>query len=239
MTTVVNIWSGPRNVSTALMYAFRQRADTTVVDEPLYAAWLVRNPDADHPGREDVLASQPTDAGEVVDRLLGGDWPTPVVMAKQMAAHLDGIDDAWIDRCRNAILVRAPEPVVASYTRQVSTPSPAALGYPVQVALVRRALARGERPVVLETTRLLADPPGVLARACELLGLPFDEGMLRWPAGPKPEDGVWAPYWYARTHTSTGFGRPRQHEPADLPPRYAAVAAACRPLYEEVAAHAL
>ena len=184
MTTLVNLWSGPRNVSTALMYAFRQRADTTVVDEPLYAAWLDRTPDADHPGRDETIASQPTDWRVVVERLLGEDWPTPVVFAKQMAAHLHGIDDGWLGGARNAILVRDPAPVVASYTEQVSTPSPLHLGYVTQVELLRAALERGETPVVLETTRLLSDPRGVLARACELLGLPFDEAMLSWEAGP-------------------------------------------------------
>lgn len=238
MTTVVNVWSGPRNVSTALMYAFRQRDDTTVVDEPLYAAWLARHPDAAHPGRDDVLASQPHDPTDVVRSLLRGAWDTPVVVAKQMAAHLEGLDLGWLDVCRNAILLREPEAVVASYTEQVDAPTVEGLGYPMQARLVRRALERGETPVVLTTRRLLADPAGVLERACGLLGLVFDEAMLSWPAGPKPEDGVWAPHWYARTHASTGFGAPRDRA-VTLPPDHAAVAAACRPAYEEVAAHAL
>lgn len=238
MTTLVNVWSGPRNVSTALLYAFRERDDTTVVDEPLYAAWLARNPDAEHPGRTEVLASQPTDPGEVVRHLLRGPWDTPVVVAKQMAAHLDGLELDWLDACRNAILLRAPEPVVASYTEQVATPTVEGLGYAMQARLVDRELERGRTPVVLETDRLLADPAGVLERACGLLGLAFDEAMLSWPAGPKPEDGVWAPHWYARTHASTGFGSPRRRA-VELPPAHAAVAAACRPLYERVAAHAL
>lgn len=237
MTRLVNIWSGPRNVSTALMYAFRERADTTVVDEPLYAAWLARNGDVDHPGREEVLASQPTDPDVVVERLLGDDWPTPVVVAKQMAAHLDGLDDGWLDACDNVVLVRSPEPVVASYAEQ-ARPMLDRLGYPVQAALVERALGRGERPIVLETSRLLADPAGVLGRCCRLLDLPFDEAMLTWEAGPTPEDGVWAPHWYARTHASTGFGRPRQRQ-LDLTDEQAAVATAARPLYDRIAVHAL
>jgi hypothetical protein len=247
MTRLVNIWSGPRNVSTALLYAFRERADTTVVDEPLYAAFLARNPDVDHPGRDDVLASQPTDPAEVVARLLGEDWPTPVVVAKQMAAHLDGLDRAWLDdAAANVVLVRAPEPVVASYTEQVSGAPVArmgaglvdALGYPGQAWLIDRSLSRGERPLVLETQRLLDDPAGVLARLCELLDLPFDDAMLSWEAGPKPQDGVWAPHWYQRTHESTGFGRPRRRD-VDLPDHLAEVAATARPLYDRIAAHAL
>lgn len=238
MTRLVNIWSGPRNVSTALMYAFRERSDTTVVDEPLYAAYLDRYADIDHPGRDEVLASQPTDPMAVVDRLLADGWPTDVVVAKQMAAHLLDLDRTWLDECANVLLVRAPEPVVASYTEQAGGATVDWLGYTTQVELLERALGRGERPIVLETTRLLADPPGVLRRACELLDLAFHEAMLSWEAGPKPEDGVWAQYWYRRTHESTGFGTPRQRE-LDLPDHLAEIAAAARPLYERIAAHAL
>ena len=238
MTRLVNVWSGPRNVSTALMYAFRERPDTTVVDEPLYAAYLHRFPEIDHPGRDEVLASQPTDPDVVVERLLADDWPTPVVMAKQMASHLRGLDTGWLDECDNVLLVRPPEPVIASYTEQVEEVTIDQFGYPVQAELVDRALARGERPIVLETSRLLADPAGVLRRCCELLDLPWTDEMLTWDAGPVPEDGVWAEHWYARTHTTTGFGRPRQRE-VDLPDHLAEIAAAARPLYDRIAAHAL
>ena len=238
MTRLVNVWSGPRNVSTALMYAFRERGDTTVVDEPLYAAYLARYPEIDHPGRDDVLASQPTNPTAVVERLLTDDWPTDVVVAKQMAAHLLDLDRAWLDDCANVLLVRAPEPVVASYTEQANNATVDWLGYTTQVELLERSLARGQRPIVLETTKLLADPPRVLRRTCELLGLPFEESMLSWEAGPKPEDGVWAQYWYERTHASTGFGRPRQRD-LHLTDEQAAVAGAARPLYDQLAAHAL
>jgi hypothetical protein len=236
VTTLVNLWCGPRNVSTALLYAFREREDTTVVDEPLYAAWLART-GAPHPGRDVILASQPHDPWEVVRGLLGP-WPTPVVVAKQMAAHLDGLDRAWLDACRNVVLCRAPEPVVASYVEQVETPSVDALGYPVQVALLEDALERHATPLVVTSERLLADPAGVLERLCDALGLGWDPAMLSWEAGPKPEDGAWAPWWYERTHASTGFASPRTREPV-LTPALAEVAAAARPLYERLAAHAL
>jgi hypothetical protein len=238
VTRLVNIWSGPRNVSTALMYAFREHPDTTVVDEPLYAAYLDRFPEIEHPGRDEVLRSQPTDPRVVIDRLLSDDWPTDVVVAKQMASHLRGLGTDWLDDCTNALLVRAPEPVVASYAKQVEAPTLDQLGYPVQADLVEVALARGERPVVLETGRLLADPEGVLRRCCALLGMDFTEEMLTWDAGPVPEDGVWAPYWYARTHESTGFDPPTSRR-VELPDHLAEVAAAARPLYDRIAAHAL
>ena len=174
----------------------------------------------------------------MVRRLLGP-WPTPVVVAKQMAAHLDGLDERdWLDAARNVVLCRAPEPVVASYVEQVEEVSVDALGYPTQLELVARARERGQQPLVLTSERLLADPPGVLARLCDALGLPFRTTMLSWEPGPRPEDGVWAPHWYAATHRSTGFGRPRQRE-VRLDGRLADVAAAARPLYEELAALAL
>ena len=239
MATLINIWSGPRNVSTSLMYAFRQRPDTTVFDEPLYAAWLARNPDADHPGRDAVLASQPHDPMEVVRGLLLGAHTTDVVVAKQMAAHLSLFDSwDWLDACRNVILVRAPEPVVASYTAQVSTPSVDALGYTAQAELLHRMEDRGN-VLVLESSRLLADPAGVLGRLCERLALPFDEAMLSWPAGPKPEDGAWAEHWYATTHASTDFALPRKRPAPEIPVAFAAVVAEARPIYDQLLAHAL
>lgn len=239
---LVNLWSGPRNVSTSLMYAFRERADTTVVDEPLYAAYLVAHPEQDgHPGRDEVLARQPHDPARVLRWLVDGPCSTPVLFAKHMASHLELVTDALLDRARNVVLVRAPEAVVASYSAHVDQPTPQRLGYPAQLSLVRRELAHGRTPVVLETNRLLADPAGVLARACRRLGIVPDRSMLSWPAGPVPEDGAWAPWWYASTHRSTGFGppRPERDETIGLPDHLADVAAACRPLYEQLVAHAL
>lgn len=234
----INVWSGPRNVSTALMYAFRQRRDTTVVDEPLYAHYLRVTGTDDHPAIEEVLAAQDADGERVVRDVLLGPWPTDVVMFKQMAHHLVGLDRGWLDRCTNILLVRDPAAVLASYVKQVERPTVAGLGYPVQVELLERALARGEAPVVVRSEALRAEPAATLSRLCQRIALDFDPAMLSWPAGPKPEDGVWAPHWYANVHRSTGFAPPADEPPA-VPARLAAILEEARPLHDRLVAHAI
>lgn len=235
-TIRINVWSGPRNVSTALMYAFAQRDDTTAVDEPLYGHYL-RVSGADHPLRQRVLATMETDGDRVVRQQLLGPWPTPVVMFKQMAHHLVEVDRSFLERCRNVLLVRDPHEVLLSYAQHVEHPTLDGLGYPTQVELLDRALAHGEQPVVVDAERLLRDPPGQLARLCDACGIAFDESMLTWPPGPKPEDGVWAPEWYDRVHSTTGFApyRPRQ---AELPAELRELHEQVRPLYEQLLRHA-
>lgn len=235
-TIRINVWSGPRNVSTALMYAFAQRRDTTALDEPLYGHYL-RVSGADHPLRERVLHAMDTDGDRVVREELLGPWPTPVVMFKQMAHHLVDVERSFLDLCRNVLLIRDPREVLLSYARHVERPTLHGLGYPTQVELLDRVESRGEQPVVVDAERLLRDPPGQLATLCDACGIPFDESMLHWPAGPKPEDGVWAPEWYERVHTTTGFApyRPRRGE---LPPRLRSLHARARPLYERLLRHA-
>lgn len=235
-TVRINVWSGPRNVSTALMYAFRQRRDTTVVDEPLYGHYL-RVTGVEHPARDLILAAMETDGATVVQDQLLGPWPTPVAMFKQMAHHLVDLDRSWLDRCRNVLLIRDPREVLLSYAQQVERPTVDGLGYPIQVELLERGLAGGEPPLVVDAKALLLDPAGQLRRLCEHCGIGYDEAMLSWPAGPKPEDGVWAPHWYARLHTTTRFA-PYEPRDAVLPDRLGPIHAATRPLYERLLAHA-
>ncbi len=237
-TLRVNVWSGPRNVSTALMYAFRQRPDTTVLDEPLYGYYL-RVTGADHPGAGEVVAAMETDGHEVVRTILGP-WPTPVLVCKQMAHHLVALDDAWLDRCRNVLLVREPTEVLASYTEQVDRPTLEMLGYPTQVRLLEAADTAGVDLPIVDARLLLSDPRGVLARLCDRLGLAFTDAMLTWPAGPKPEDGVWAPHWYAGVHGSTGFQPPRPPRgPEAVRPADRALLASAQPLYDRLRTRAL
>lgn len=241
--TRVSVWSGPRNVSTALMYAFAQRADTTVVDEPLYGHYLARV-DRPHPGRDEVLAAMDTDGARVVREVLHGPVPTDVLMCKNMAHHLHGLDDAagevgWVlDGLVNVLLVRAPAAVVTSFAEQVHEPILQDTGLDQQVRVLDREVAAGRDPIVVDSADLLADPPAVLAALCARVGIAWDPAMLAWPAGPKPYDGVWAPHWYANVHRSTGFAAPR---PADreVPARLRPLLAACQPLYERLRAHAV
>jgi hypothetical protein len=219
------------------MYAFRQRDDTTVFDEPIYAHYL-RVTGREHPGRDEVLTSQDPDGEAVVRDLILGEHPTPVVFFKQMAQHVVQLDRAFLGRCRNLLLIRDPERVITSFAKNVPDVNVADTGLPIQVELLESILADGGDPIVIDSTALLAAPEAVLRTLCGRLGLAFDSGMLSWPAGPKPEDGVWAEHWYASTHRSTGFesGHPST-EPA--PEHLRGVVAEARPLYERLSEFAL
>jgi hypothetical protein len=236
----VNVWSGPRNVSTALMYSWRQHPMVAVVDEPLYAHWL-RLSGADHPGRDDVLAAMEQDGDRVVAALLSDEWhlpdgrPAPALVCKQMAHHLVGVDETWLDAFTNVLLIRDPREVLLSYTEAVEHPDVHMLGYPTLVRLLERERDSGRSPLVVDSADLLADPETTLRRMTAHAGLSFDPAMLSWPAGPKPEDGVWARYWYAGVHASTGFRTPRPRD-GDVPDRLRPVLEAALPLYERLRA---
>ncbi|GID94568.1 HAD family hydrolase [Amorphoplanes digitatis] len=234
MTTRVAMWSGPRNISTAMMRSFGSRADTVVADEPFYAHYLAVT-GLDHPGRDAVLASQPNRWQDVAAALTG---PPPagaaVYYQKHMAHHLlPGMGRSWLPALTHAFLIRDPAHVVASYARVRGEPTLADLGYPQQAEIFR---AFGG-PVV-DAADVLRDPDAVLRRLCAALGLEFDPAMLRWPAGPRDTDGVWAPHWYASVRASTGFA-PYDPAPAEVPQRLRPLVEAATPYYEELAAHRL
>ncbi len=236
-TLRICLWSGPRNVSTALMYAFAQRADTRVVDEPLYAHYL-RVSGADHPGRRDVLEAMETDGDEVVRSLILGPCDRPVLFMKQMAHHLVGLDLAFLERTVNVLLIRDPADMLRSLVHQIPRPRLRDTGLAAQSELMARLRRLGQDPPVLEARQLLLDPPGVLAQLCERSGLAFDPAMLEWPAGPRPEDGVWAPHWYRNVHRSTGFA-PYREKTGPFPERLEPLLAECRPHYETLFERAL
>jgi hypothetical protein len=228
----INLWSGPRNVSTALMYSFAQRADTRVVDEPLYAHYL-RVSGAEHPGREDVLRAQDQDGSRVVRDLILGDCDRPVLFLKQMAHHLVELDRSFLRRCANVLLTRDPREVLPSLAENLATPTLRDTGYAVQTALADELRGAGQEPVVLDARELLLDPRVVLGELCHRLGLAFDEAMLAWTPGPRREDGVWAPHWYAAVHRSSGFAR-YVAKRAPFPARLEPLLAECAPHYERL-----
>lgn len=209
------MWSGPRNISTTLMYSFAQRSDTEVVDEPLYAHYLARLPEVEHPGRDEILATHDADAERVIADLISG-GNTPVRFFKNMAHHLEPFDDwDFLAAFRNVLLTRHPQSVIRSFTRQVANPQIRDLGYQHQAEILDWMITNRQDPIVVESSILLADPPGILAELCARLGIGWDPAMLSWPAGPRPEDGVWAKFWYHNVHTSTGFEAPRPRRPLD------------------------
>jgi len=232
-------WSGPRNISTAMMRSWGSRPDAAVTDEPLYAHYLSTLDAAkreEHPGWADVTATQPTDWREVVARLTG---PVPDTKAvwyqKHMAHHLTPqMQTAWLAGLKHILLVREPPEMLTSFIKVMPNPTPSDLGLPQQVRLLE-TLERetGTRPIVMDSREVLADPRAALTRLCAHVGVPFDEAMLAWSPGPRPEDGVWAPHWYASVEKSTGFApyRPK-NEP--VPARLAGVLTECEGLYQEL-----
>jgi hypothetical protein len=232
----IAMWSGPRNISTAMMRSFENRPDTAVVDEPFYAVYL-QETGALHPMRDEVLASQPCDWQVVVERLLGPvPEGRPVFYQKHMTHHmLPLIGREWTRSQRNAFLIRAPEDVLLSYAQVRGTPSPEEIGVPQQRELFEREADRlGHAPPVIDGADVLRDPGRVLSLACAALGIAFVPEMLSWPAGPRATDGVWAPAWYSAVEKSTGFSAPREGR-VELTDELKRVADAVRGDYERLA----
>lgn len=240
MTIRIAMWSGPRNISTAMMRSFGSRADCAVSDEPFYGAFL-KDSREPHPMAAETIASMDCDWATVLAAMNGpapGD--APVWYQKHMPHHMIGpVSIADMPDHRHAFLIRAPERVVASYAAKNELRAADALGY----ARMRRYFEfqfdrLGRAPPVVDSDAILADPAGQLERLCEALGIAWDPAMLSWRQGPLPEDGVWGVHWYDKVNLSTGFGA----APAELPElsgEARAVADACRADYEALHAHAL
>ncbi len=222
------VWSGPRNISTALMRSFENRPDTTVVDEPLYAYFLSVT-GLEHPGREEVLASGETDWRKVVASLTAP--RDGLFYQKHMAHHLVGeIEWGWIASLTNVLLIRSPEQVVSSYLGSRADVTAEDIGLEKQWRLYELL---GRRPPVIDAADFLHDPEGHLRYLCSYAGVDFTKAMLSWPAGPRPSDGIWARYWYEAVISSTGF-RPYEKRPVHLSAPAAKVVAEVRPYYERL-----
>lgn len=225
--------SGPRNVSTALMYSFAQRADIRVIDEPLYGHYL-RVSDADHPGRDEVLAAMNCDGDAVMRALLEQQEraDSPRLFIKHMAHHLVDLELNFLMQTSNVFLIRDPREMLPSLTHQLPGAQLADTGLQYQWQLYSDLTSAGISSTILDSRELLLDPVGVLTNLCEHLGLEFSANMLQWQAGPRTEDGVWAPYWYSAVHKSVGF---EPHRPkADFPKRLEPLLAECKPWYDNL-----
>jgi hypothetical protein len=239
MTEVIRIamWSGPRNISTAMMRSFEARSDTAVIDEPFYAAYLAAT-GLNHPMREQVLAAQSHSWRDVATTLLG---PVPTGKAiyyqKQMTHHmLPDIGRDWMTHCRNAFLIRNPLEVLASYTVKRAEVTLADIGIVQQHELFEREANRlGVAPPVVESNDILANPSRLLARLCAALEIPYTAAMLTWPAGRRETDGVWAPAWYSAVEQSTGFAAQPKGNAIVLSGELERIAEAARPYYELLA----
>ena len=202
----IAMWSGPRNLSTAMMYSFGARRDFAVVDEPFYASYLAKT-GLDHPMRAEILASQPDDPAKVIDGLFG---PIPRdrehYYQKHMTQHMiDGVPRDWVADVTNVFLIRHPARVVASFAAKYENPTLADIGFTQQAELYDQVVALGGSPVVVDSSDIRRDPAMMLRRLCDAIGLDWDSQMLEWPIGGHRCDGVWASHWYGSVHKSTGF----------------------------------
>lgn len=202
----IAMWSGPRNLSTAMMYAFGNRTDCAVVDEPFYAAYLART-GLEHPMRDAILAAQPQDPATVAATLAG---PNPEGKAhwyqKHMTQHMiAGVPRGWMRGVTNVFLIRHPARVIASYAAKRENPTLDDIGFRQQAELFREVLGLGGDPIVIDSHDIREDPCRMLEKLCAAIGVPFDPAMLGWPAGGHKDDGVWAAHWYGAVWNSTGF----------------------------------
>jgi Sulfotransferase domain len=234
----IAMWSGPRNLSTALMRSFGNRADTFVSDEPYYGAFL-KTSGAEHPMREAVIAAMDCDWRRIA-RTISGPAPdgSPVWYQKHMWHHMVGpVGYEDFTGFTHAFLIRLPELMIGSYLRKRESAAFEDFGLDRQAEFFEREADRlGEAPPVVDANDILADPEGTLTALCRRLGIPFDPAMLAWPPGRRATDGPWAPHWYQAVEASTGFGPP-EPAPADLPGDARRLAERCRPYYERLAAH--
>ena len=231
----IAMWSGPRNISTAMLRSWGARPDTFVCDEPLYAHYLAET-GLDHPGRDEILAHHERDWHKVVDWLTG---PIPdgrsIFYQKHMAHHLlPGMDLDWIGELRHALLIRDPSEMLTSLIRVWPEPTIADTGLPQQVELLERLERQGAVPPVLDARDVLENPGGMLRELCARLDVPFTEAMLAWEPGPRPTDGIWARHWYDSVEQSTAFA-PYVPKHAVVPDRLHDLLEQCESLYEHLA----
>lgn len=234
----IAMWSGPRNISTALMRSFENRPDCCVVDEPFYAFYL-QETGLDHPGRSEILNSQPTDARDVIKQLnQRPEGVCNVQYEKHMAHHfLPGMPDDWLNVRRHCILLRDPRAVIASYVKSRPTVTLADIGVTQLLHLYEKITElQGTPPLVVDSDDLLRQPEAMLRAMCHHLGIEFSPAMLAWPAGKRDSDGVWAPWWYARVEASTGF-EARAPFTGKLDAEWQAVADEALAMHQELSRH--
>ncbi len=219
----IAMWSGPRNLSTAMMYSFGARNDCTVVDEPFYAAYLEKT-GRDHPMRSDILANQSCDPLQVIAQITGAHARAHFYQ-KHMTQHMvPGVPRDWMAEMKNVFLIRHPARVVASFAAKFEAPTLADIGYSQQAELFEYVTSIGQTPIVIDSADIRRAPERALRRLCNALDLDWHEAMLSWPAGGRSEDGIWAKYWYGAVHKSTGFAKGEEAALPQLSGSYAELA---------------
>lgn len=232
------LWSGPRNISTALMYSFAQRKDTAVFDEPLYGYYLYQTPAKwYHPGASEILEHMETDGSKVVENMISI-TEKPVNFYKNMTHHLVGLNWEFLKKGVNIILTRHPEEMLLSFEKVIDAPKMHDVGYQIQVDLLNYLKEINHPIIVLEAKKILMNPSLQLKNLCKAIGIPFEQGMLQWEAGTRPEDGIWAKYWYENVHRSRGF---QAYVPKKtvFPDKLRPLLEECLPLYDTLITNSL
>ena len=229
----IAMWSGPRNISTAMMRSFENRDDTSVVDEPFYAYYLSQT-GLDHPGRKEVLESQSTNWDNVVN-LITGDIPNNKMIwyQKHMVHHIiDDKDIEWVKYFNNLFLIRHPKEVIISYSKQSPIDGIKDLGYPQQINLFNKIKnITGDYPAIFNSKDILCNPGKSLRVMCKHLKINFSNNMLDWPKGARKTDGVWYPYWYKNVIKSSSF-KPYKKSNESLPKEYNNLLEECLQCYD-------
>jgi len=234
-TLRIAAWSGPRNISTAMMRSWENRPDTMVFDEPFYAHYL-QETGLTHPGFEEVLRHHQTDPIKIID-LITEQNEFPVQYQKHMTHHLlPSVPRDWIGKMTNIFLIRHPREMLTSLLNQIPEPSIEETGLPQQLALFESLCSGGKTPIVLEAKDILQDPCGVLTTLCKRLGIPFYDEMLTWPTGKRPSDGIWAQHWYASVEASSCFA-PWKPKDENVPAKLEALCLECEDIYAQLRAH--
>jgi len=232
----IAMWSGPRNLSTAMMYAFGARSDCAVVDEPFYAAYLART-GLEHPMRDEILDSQPQDPQQVAQDLLGPiPGARPHFYQKHMSQHMiEGVPRDWLRDVTNVFLIRHPARVIASFAAKYDRVGLDDIGFSQQMELIELVRSWGQRPLVIDSYDIRQNPVEKLEQLCEVIGLPFSPEMLGWPKGGHKDDGVWAAHWYGAVWNSTGFAGPEGALP-EVPEALQPVLDRAMEIYEDMRA---
>ncbi|MEO6168309.1 MAG: hypothetical protein ABIO46_03475 [Chitinophagales bacterium] len=233
----IQLWSGPRNISTAMMYSFAQRNDTLVMDEPLYAHYL-NVTGLNHPGREEVLQSQENDGNKVMQKISSAEQDQPVLFCKQMTHHLINVDLNFLSQTFNLLLIRDPKEVLISYAKVIEQPTLSDIGIQQSHELFHFLKNKNYRCLIVDAKKILNDAQQQLTAICNNAGLDFQPSMLHWKAGARAEDGVWAKYWYKNVHHSTGFA-PFKEQEQSLPLHLVSIYEEAKPYYDFLYARSL
>ena len=231
---IINLISSPRNVSTALMYSFAQRTDTKVMDEPFYGYYL-ETVGADHPDKEEIIASMETDFESVISDIHNLHEKHEHVFLKNMAHHLYDVDTQFMNDFVNVFFIRHPKELITSFAKVIERPTMRDIGVKQQIKLFEKLKSTSQKfPLVVDSAHLIHDPEALLTKLCEAMNIPFMSGMLSWEAKDLVEDGVWAKHWYANVHSSTGF-KSESSKKTNLPSHCEALFNDALPYYFELA----